>query len=169
MAKDLKNMQTEEADAHNAFNEMKAAQMEHLGVVVKTIAEKEKTVGGLTLTISQDSDALEDAQGELEDGTKYLASLKETCAQKEKDRDLRAKTRSEEIAAISEAIKILSGDEQMETFSKHLRQPGLVQKVTNYGAFLQKKTVLKKALPHSKKQPLVLMEVKRPPGTLKGV
>jgi len=160
MAKDLKNMQTEETDAHNAFNEMKAAQMEHLGVVVKTIAEKEKTVGALTLTISQDSDALEDAQTELEDGTKYLENLKATCAQKEKDRDLRAKTRSDEIAAISEAIKILSGDEQMETFAKHLTP-------AHKGSFLQAKTVLVKALPHSTKHPIALVQVERPPPGVK--
>jgi len=173
MAKDLKNMQTEEADALAAFNEMKASLMKHLGVVVKTIADKEKTVGALTLTISQDSDALEDAQTELADATKYLATMKEACAQKEKDRDLRAKTRSEEIAAISEATKILSSDEAMETMSKHLRQPALTQKETNYGAFLQAKAALKKAQPHSKKQALSLMELKRPPmgveGKMKGV
>jgi septal ring factor EnvC (AmiA/AmiB activator) len=168
MAKDLKNMQKEEADALAAFNEMKASLVEHLGIVVKTIAEKEKLVGALTLSISQDSDALEDAQTELADATKYLSQLKETCAQKEKDRDLRAKTRSEEIAAISEAMEILSSDEAMETMSKHLKQPGLVQKESNYGAFLQAKAVLKKALSHSKKQPLVLMQVKRPPGDLPG-
>merc|ERR1719326_1257558 len=156
MSKDLKNMQAEETDAHNAFNEMKAAQLKHLGVVVKTIAEKEKLVGELTLTISQDSDALEDAQTELEDATKYLKQLKATCAQKAADRDMCAKTRSDEIAAISEAITILSGDEQMETFAKHLTP-------AHKGSFLQAKTVLKKALPHGKKQRLALVQVQRPP------
>jgi len=116
MVKDNKAMNEEEVSDHEAFNELKAAKTEHLGVIMKTLAEKEKLIGDLAMSISQDSDALEDAEEELRQGTLYLATLQKACEQRRKDRDARAKMRDDEIAAISEAIKILTDDEAMDTF-----------------------------------------------------
>merc|ERR1719160_33483 len=157
MAKDLKGMQTDEQNAAAAFAELKEGQLKHLGELMETISDKAKQSGELALSLSQDNDALDDAKTELSDGSKYLASLKSTCAQKEKDRDMRAKTRTEEIAAISEAMKILSGDAQMETFSKTLRKSALAQQ-PNYGAFLQAHGFTKKALPHVQNKALLLSQ-----------
>jgi len=170
MSKDSKAMTTDENNAAAAFSEMRTSQLKHLGNVVKTIFDKEKQVGELTLSLSQDNDALDDAQTELNDGTRYLQSLKTQCANKANDRDLRQKSRTGEIAAISEAIKILSGDEQMDTFSKVLK-PALAQ-MPNYGAFLQARGVTKKALPHVQNlmqrtkpaQALLLSQIRRPAG-----
>jgi len=116
MVKDNKAMNEEEVSDHEAFNELKAAKTEHLGILMKTLAEKEKLIGDLAMSLSQDQDALEDAEEELRQGTKYLATLQEACEQRRKDRDARAKMRDDEIAAISEAIKILTDDEAMDTF-----------------------------------------------------
>merc|ERR1719420_481229 len=129
-------MQADEANSAAAFAELKKGQLKHLGVLMETIADKEKLSGELALSLAQDSDAVEDAKSELSAGTKYLETLKSPCSQKAKDRDTRAKTRTEEIAAISEAINILSGDAEMETFSKTLRKSALAQQ-PNRGAFFQ--------------------------------
>merc|ERR1719420_1191028 len=115
MVKDNKEMNAQEVSDREAFDELKAAKTEHLGVLMKTLAEKEKRVGDLAMSMSQDKDALEDAEEELRAGTKYLATLQEACEQRRKDRDVRAKMRDDEIAAISEAIKILTDDEAMDT------------------------------------------------------
>merc|ERR1719420_304134 len=161
-------MQADEANSAAAFAELKKGQLKHLGVLMETIADKEKLSGELALSLAQDSDAVEDAKSELSAGTKYLETLKSTCSQKAKDRDTRAKTRTEEIAAISEAINILSGDAEMETFSKTLRKSALAQ--LNYGALLQAhgftKKGVKKALPHVQPQALVLSQAKRPAGEI---
>jgi len=165
MAKDLQGMQTDEQSAVAAFVELKDGQLKHLGLLMDTISDKAKLSGEFALSLSQDNDALDDAKAELNDGSKYLQSLKSTCAQKEKDRDMRAKTRSEEISAISEAMTILSGDAQMETFSKTLRTPALVQQ-PNHRAFLQAHGVTKKVLPHVKNKALLLSQAKRPAGEI---
>merc|ERR1719313_890397 len=112
---------------------------------MKTLAEKEKLIGDLAMSLSQDQDALEDAEEELRQGTRYLATLQEACEQRRKDRDARAKMRDDEIAAISEAVKILSDDSAMDTMrgvAKIQGQSALVQQgqprskdtEANYGA-----------------------------------
>merc|ERR1719160_1193530 len=75
MAKDLKGMQTDESNSAAAFAELKEGQLKHLGVLMSTISDEEKQSADLTLSLSQDSDALDDAKTELSDGTKYLESL----------------------------------------------------------------------------------------------
>merc|ERR1719456_1279621 len=116
MAKDHASMVKEEKDDHEAYNELKGSKEEHLGIIMKTLADKEKRVGELAMSLSQDSDALDDAQEELRQGTLYLGTLQDACEQRRKDRDTRAKLRDDEIKAISEAIAILSNDEAMDTF-----------------------------------------------------
>jgi hypothetical protein len=130
MDKDHKEMVKEEQADLEAYNELKASKTEQLGVLMKTLADKEKRVGDLAMSLSQDKDALEDAEEELRQGTKYLATLQEACEQRRKDRDVRAKMRDDEIAAISEAIKILSDDEAMDTFRG-------VSKIQGHGALVQ--------------------------------
>merc|ERR1719261_2344117 len=94
---------------------------------MKTLSEKQKRSGELALSISEDKDALEDANIELTNAQKYLASLKDACEQRRKDRDMRNKMRSDEIAAISEAIKILTDDDALETFKKAVPSASFVQ------------------------------------------
>merc|ERR1719265_221342 len=60
--KDLASMRKEEQDALTAFGDMKAAKTESLGVVSKTIMDKEKRVGELKLSLVNNKDALEDSQ-----------------------------------------------------------------------------------------------------------
>jgi len=112
-----KEMKTEEEQAIRDFNSMKEAQLEKLGVLAKTISDKEKRSGDLALSLSADKDALDDAQDEFNNSTKYLASLDEECAKKRKMKDMREKMRADEIAAVGEAIAILTDDEARATLN----------------------------------------------------
>merc|ERR1719407_460384 len=103
---------------------MKENKLDHLGNLMKMLSDKQKRSGELALSLSEDSDALEDTNTELEDATKYLAALVASCEQRRKDRD---KMRTEEIAAISEAIKILTDDDALEVFKKAVPSAALVQ------------------------------------------
>merc|ERR1719272_1332387 len=114
MKKDHAEMVKEETADREAYDELRKAKTEHLGVIVKTLSDKEKRVGELAMSMSQDRDSLEDAQEELDQGSRYLATLQGACEQRRKDRDARAKMRDDEIAAISEAVKILSDDSAMD-------------------------------------------------------
>merc|ERR1719456_1948474 len=87
-------------------------------MLMETVLDKDKRTGETALSLSQSKDSLEDAETELEDAEKYLAALKKACADREKNRDVRAKMRNDEITAISEAINILSDDDALDAMSK---------------------------------------------------
>jgi hypothetical protein len=81
----------------------------------------------------QTKDALEDAQEEAADTTKFLSTLESDCATKTKEMAERTKMRTMEISAISEAIGILNDDDALDVFKKALPS-SFVQTV----GFLQK-------------------------------
>merc|ERR1740138_1359337 len=90
--------------------------------------DKEKRVGELKLSLVHNRDALEDSQQELEQSQKYLATMQEQCAAMFKTKEMREKMRADEIAAIGEAIKILTDDDALDTFSTaSATKPTLIQ------------------------------------------
>merc|ERR1719214_126976 len=126
--KDLASMRKEEQDAITIFNDMKTAKTQHLGAVSKTIMDKEKRVGELKLALVNNKNALEDSQEELEQASKYLATMQDQCAAMFKTKEMREKMRADEIAAIGEAIKILTDDDALDTFSTaSATKPTLIQ------------------------------------------
>lgn len=141
MTSDMKAESAEEASSVQTFTEMKTAKEAEISLNEEAIITKDKRVGELLVTISEDSHALEDAQEELANAQKFLSNMKEECANKAKDRDARAKMRTEEISAISEAVAILNDDDALDIFKKSLPSAAMLQKVKTYDAFLQLRTV----------------------------
>jgi len=137
MEKDLKEIQDEDAKAHNSFNDLKAAKEEEISINKKSVIEKEKRIGNLALELSEGTHALEDAQDELANAEKFKANMKEQCAGMEKQKAMREKARADEIKAISEAVTILNDDDALEVFSA--AKPSLVQqpKAPTYDALIQ--------------------------------
>lgn len=161
MSADLKDARTTENLAVTGFNDMKESKMEHLGLLMKRIADEAKRSGALAVSIVNDKDSLEDTKIELANAQKYLATLKSQCAEREKYRDERAKMRTDEIAAISEAIKILTEDDSLETFKKAIPSSALVQKPrVTYDALVQKKVQLRKAQEQKKTHGEALVQKK---------
>merc|ERR1719428_2529493 len=122
---------------------LKDAKEQEITAAAEAITAKEKRTGELKLSLVMDKNALEDAQDENADATKYLANLKEQCATKMKERDTRKKMRNDEIAAISEAIKILSDDDALEVFKKAVPSASLLAEKKpkpDYDAFMQVST-----------------------------
>jgi hypothetical protein len=70
---------------------------------------------------------LEDTQETLAEDTKYLADLGKTCASKTKEWDARCKSRSEELLALADTIKILNDDDALELFKKTLPSASFLQ------------------------------------------
>lgn len=136
MIKDTKAMEAEEASSQENFDDLKKAKKAEVSINEESVITKEKRVGELMVTISEDSHALEDAQEELTNAQNFLSNMKEECASVTKNKDMRAKMRQEEIAAISEAVKILNDDDALDTFKKAL-PASMIQKVKTYDAFLQ--------------------------------
>merc|ERR1719159_2309578 len=120
MIQNGKDMVNEEHQAKEDFKEMKEAKLEHIGVLDETLADKGKRVGDLRLSIAQDHDALLDSDTELLNSQNYLKNLDSECASKKKMRDMRAKMKADEIAAVGEAIAILNEDSARDTMASAL-------------------------------------------------
>ena len=63
------------------------------------------------VTITTTKGDIKDTTNEMDDTQAFLANLASQCATKKKEWDERCKVRAEEVAAISEAIKILNDDD----------------------------------------------------------
>merc|ERR1719443_1180959 len=138
MSKDLEAATTTEKTNALGYGELKSAKQEEIKAATEAIISKEKRAGTLAVSISNNKDALEDAKEELSNGQTYLKDLSTSCANKGKERDTRAKMRDAEIAAISEAIKILTDDDALEIFKKAVPSASLLaQKRKTFDAFLQ--------------------------------
>merc|ERR1719217_506998 len=73
---------------------------------------------------AQDKESLADTRDALSADQKFLLDLKEKCRMTDAEMEERTKARQAEIAAVGEAIGILTEDSARDTFSKTL---GFVQ------------------------------------------
>merc|ERR1719161_3095878 len=89
------------------------------------------------------ADDIEDTTAEMKETEAFLANLASQCALKKKEWAARQKMRSEEISAISEAIKVLNDDDALDLFKKTL---SLSQTPKEDMGFLQQKTASSNAL-----------------------
>merc|ERR1719235_1398143 len=136
----MSEAEEQEKQAALGFGQLKDAKEQEIKVAGEAITAKEKRTSELALSLVEDKNSLDDATDENADATKYLASLKEQCTTKMKERDMRKKMRTDEIAAISEAIKILSDDGALEVFKKAVPSALLAQRPVFDAAFMQTKT-----------------------------
>jgi hypothetical protein len=149
MMKDLKDMQAQDATAHNSFNDLKAAKTSEISINEKSVIEKDKRIGALAVELSEGHHALEDAEDELANAQKFKSTMKEQCAGMAEQKAAREKARADEIKAISEAVSILNDDDALETFAKakpgaFVQQPARV----TYDALLQLTTKSKAVKKH---------------------
>lgn len=160
MESDLKSLQTQETTDHTNFNDLKAAKSAEIKTATDSVIAKEKRLGAVALDLSEGNHALEDATEELANAQKFKANMKGECDRKAKERDMRAKMRSEEIAAISEAVKILNDDDALDVFKKQTAV-AMVQKKqqATFDALLQLKQASAKLSKKGVKRHLMLLSV----------
>merc|ERR1719359_986804 len=101
-----------------------AAKEKEVEALTKAIEEKLQRVGELGVQIAEMKNDLEDTQEGLAEDIKFLADLKKNCAIKEKEWAVICKTRSEELLALTDTIKILNDDDALEMFKKTLPGAG---------------------------------------------
>jgi len=136
MDKDLNGAVTAEETAASGFQELAAAKKAEIAAAGAAIESKTKRSGELAVSIVNTEDDIEDTTSELSDTQAFLANLASQCATKKKEWDERSAIRAQEVAAISEAIKILNDDDALDLFKKTL---SLTQETHKFG-FLQKKS-----------------------------
>jgi len=133
MEAELKEAIADEEKAVAGYGDLKASKEKEIEMATEAIETKMARAGELAVSVVQSKDALEDANEEAADTTKFLATLEKDCATKEAEMAERTKMRTMEITAISEAIGILNDDDALDVFKKSLPS-SLVQTV----GFLQK-------------------------------
>merc|ERR1719172_391780 len=95
--------------------------------MTESIEKKTVRIGDLQVEIANMKNDLTETEAALIADKKFLADMDKNCAQKAAEYEERQKTRSEEIVAIHETIKILNDDDALELFKKTLPTPSLLQ------------------------------------------
>merc|ERR1719217_2007357 len=127
MTKDLKEITEQENAAKANSEEMQAALVKEIAAHTKAIEEKTERIGNSAVEAVNMKHDLELAQKAIMEDTKFLADLEKNCKTKEAEWAERTATRSEELLAIHETIKILNDDDALELFKKTLPTPSLLQ------------------------------------------
>merc|ERR1719253_1702640 len=120
MEADLADATAAEQKALGIYDELVAAKEKQINADTAAIESKIERIGNLGVEIeTMKGDLSDTANGIIED-KKFLADLDKTCASKQKEWDIRCKTRTEELLALGDTIKILNDDDALELFKKTL-------------------------------------------------
>jgi septal ring factor EnvC (AmiA/AmiB activator) len=120
MTKDFEEEKSAEDAAIKAYEELMAAKTKEVNALTKAIEEKMTRVGELAVEIVEMKNDLGDTAQALIEDKKFLVDLEKNCATKSAEWDVIVKTRSEELVALSETIKVLNDDDALELFKKTL-------------------------------------------------
>jgi len=120
MAATLADVVAAEEGSIKSFDTLVAAKTAEVQALTEAIEEKTVRIGELGVEIVQMKGDLSDAEGSLIDDKKFAAELEKNCATKEGEWAAVCKTRSEEILALADTIKILNDDDALEMFKKTL-------------------------------------------------
>jgi chromosome segregation ATPase len=120
MSKSLADASAAEEAAIKTHDELVAAKNKEVASLTASIETKTKRVGELGVSIVQMKNDLSDTQAALLEDQKFLADMDKNCAAKRAEFDERVKTRSEELQALAETIKILNDDDALELFKQTL-------------------------------------------------
>ena len=120
----LSQAQKDELAAQDAYNELKTAKMAELAASKKAVDMKSVELAETDEKCAQAKENLSDTRDALSADQKFLLDLKEKCRMSDAEMEERTKARQAEIAAVGEAIAILTSDESRDLFSSTL---GFVQ------------------------------------------
>merc|ERR1719456_1978657 len=146
MDKSLNGAISEEEAAAKAHEGLVSAKKSEIAAASAAIEAKTKRSGELAVSIATTKGDIKDTTAELGDTQAFLANLASECASKKTEWAERSKTRAEEVAAISEAIKVLNDDDALDLFKKtlSLAQTGTGLQKQTFG-FLQRSAGSSKA------------------------
>jgi len=127
MSKELADATAAEEASVKSFNDLVAAKEKQINALTQEIEDKTARSGDDAVKLSEMKEDLEDTQESLAEDKQFLAELEKSCATKGDEWDLRCKTRTEELLALADTIKILNDDDALELFKKTLPAPALIQ------------------------------------------
>jgi predicted nucleic acid-binding Zn-ribbon protein len=120
MTANLGELTSKEEASAKSHDDLVAAKTAEVQALTDAIEEKPSRIGELGLEIVQMKKDLSDTEESVVDDKKFAADLEKNCATKEAEWAEVCKTRSEEILALADTIKILNDDDALEMFKKTL-------------------------------------------------
>merc|ERR1719482_1724564 len=114
----LEGCRKDEAESSKSYAELKSAKEMEIKAATEKAFNKEAEAAVALKKNAEAKEGLENTRKALEADTAFLADLKAKCATMDEDWEARSKMRGEEIAAVSETIEIISGDEARDLFGK---------------------------------------------------
>jgi septal ring factor EnvC (AmiA/AmiB activator) len=120
MEKDAAEAAADEAAAVASYEELMAAKKKEVAAATAEIEQKLARVGEVAVEIVMLKEDLEDTTEALAEDTKFLADLAKNCETKKKEWAVISKTRSEELLALADCIKMLNDDDALDLFGKTL-------------------------------------------------
>lgn len=123
MAKSLADAKASEQASIKAYNGLMSAKAKEVSATSASIESKTKRIGELGIEIVQMKEDLSDTQEALLQDKKFLAELDKGCATKKAEWEEIVKTRSEELTALSETIKVLNDDDALELYPQFRYRP----------------------------------------------
>jgi hypothetical protein len=127
LSRDIAQLEKDEASAVAGFTEMSASKKKEVEFADESIESKKERVGTLAVEIVKAKDVVEDSAKESAAAKKFAATLDKQCAAKKAEWAERCKARADELAAIGEAIGILTDDDALDVFKKSLPGAALNQ------------------------------------------
>jgi hypothetical protein len=118
---------TEEDQAKETFSSMKASKEEEIAAATELIASKSTELASTDEKNAAAKEDLEDTEATIAADTKFLANLKDKCDTATADYQARTKVRNEEIAAVGEAMEILTGDDAKDLLLKFVQRSSKTQ------------------------------------------
>merc|ERR1719311_1446375 len=97
-----------------------AAKTKEVGATTAAIEAKTTQIGELGIQIVELKEDLSDTEIAYGEDKQFLADLEKNCATKTAEYEVVVKTRSDELAALADTIKILNDDDALELFKKTL-------------------------------------------------
>jgi len=116
--RDLGEAQAKDLAAEESFQKLKAAKLSEIKAATTQKKQKEKELADLLYKASKAKENKEKAEAAIEADQNFLATLEKNCKDEEIAYQERLKSRTEEIQALSETLKILTDDAARELYDK---------------------------------------------------
>jgi len=120
MDKTLADATAEEKEAIQTFEALMAAKKKELATLQVQIENEMARIGNLGVEIASMANDLEDTKAALTEDEKFKLELEKGCSTKTSEWEEVKKTRTEELLALAETIKVLNDDDALELFKKTL-------------------------------------------------
>merc|ERR1719220_1886446 len=124
MKKSLADATADEEAAIKSYDGLMSAKKKEVESLGASIEAKTEQIGETGVKLVQMKEDLSDTEEALVEDKKFLKGLETSCKTKTAEWEERSKTRSEELLALADTIKILNDDDALELFKKTLPSAG---------------------------------------------